>query len=55
MFARPAEVRISSRAMQSLELTVHDQPDAADARIVDAGLGESNEAAAPLHEVRPLA
>ena len=41
--------------MQPLELTVHDQSDAADARIVDAGLGESNDAAAPLHEVRPLA
>lgn len=41
--------------MQALNLTVHDEPDAADVRVVDSGLGASNDAAAPLHEVRPLA
>jgi ribosomal protein S18 acetylase RimI-like enzyme len=37
-----------------LEITVHDAPPDDDALVVDAGLGASNEAAAPLHEVRPL-
>jgi GNAT superfamily N-acetyltransferase len=41
--------------MSAYRLTVHDDPEPADARIVDSGLGEANEAAAPLHEVRPLA
>jgi GNAT superfamily N-acetyltransferase len=41
--------------MDAMNLTVHDEPDTADARIVDIGLGASNDAAAPLHEVRPLA
>ncbi|MCW5658122.1 MAG: GNAT family N-acetyltransferase [Burkholderiaceae bacterium] len=41
--------------MTALRLTVHDEPDAAAARVVDQGLGDSNAAAAPLHEVRPLA
>jgi GNAT superfamily N-acetyltransferase len=41
--------------MDTLRLTLHDQPDAADAKIVDDGLGAANDAAAPLHEVRPLA
>ncbi len=38
----------------TLNYTVHDAlpPEAA---IVDAGLGDANEAAAPLHEVQPLA
>ena len=39
----------------AFQLTVHDQPDADDARVVDSGLGDANDAAAPLHEVRPLA
>jgi GNAT superfamily N-acetyltransferase len=41
--------------MTALRLTVHDEPDDAAARVVDEGLGDSNAAAAPLHEVRPLA
>jgi GNAT superfamily N-acetyltransferase len=41
--------------MAAFRLTVHDQPDADAARVVDTGLGEANDAAAPLHEVRPLA
>jgi GNAT superfamily N-acetyltransferase len=38
-------------------LTLHEDGEvpAADARIVDAGLGVANEAAAPLHQVRRLA
>jgi GNAT superfamily N-acetyltransferase len=39
----------------AVTLTTHDDvPDDAGA-VVDAGLGAANEAAAPLHEVRPLA
>jgi GNAT superfamily N-acetyltransferase len=41
--------------MKAPELTVHDEPDAADARVVDQGLDDHNNASAPLHEVRPLA
>ncbi len=40
--------------VQDLSFTVHDDTPVDDGRIVDAGLGEANEAAAPLHEVRPL-
>jgi ribosomal protein S18 acetylase RimI-like enzyme len=36
-------------------ITVHDDPPAQDAAVVDAGIGVANAAAAPLHEVRPLA
>jgi ribosomal protein S18 acetylase RimI-like enzyme len=39
---------------QPLSFTVHDDVPAEDGRLVDAGLGESNARAAPLHEVRPL-
>ena len=35
-------------------ITQHDELPRADATLVDAGLGEANDAAAPLHEVRPL-
>ena len=35
-------------------ITVHDEPSPADAALVDQGLDAHNEAAAPLHEVRPL-
>jgi ribosomal protein S18 acetylase RimI-like enzyme len=35
-------------------ITVHDDLPAAEARLVDEGLGAANESAAPLHEVRPL-
>jgi len=35
--------------------TRHDTPDADALRLVDEGLGRYNDAAAPLHEVRPLA
>jgi GNAT superfamily N-acetyltransferase len=38
-----------------ITLTTHDEPPPADAAIVDRGLGEANDAAAPLHQVRPLA
>ena len=38
----------------TLAITVHDDPPRADALVVDAGLGASNDAAAPLHEVRTL-
>lgn len=41
--------------MTTFPITVHDAPDAAAAGVVDTGMGEANEAAAPLHEVRPLA
>jgi ribosomal protein S18 acetylase RimI-like enzyme len=37
-----------------LEFTVHDEWPREAAHIVDAGLGDSNDAAAPLHDVRPL-
>jgi GNAT superfamily N-acetyltransferase len=42
-------------AETAFQLTVHDEPDAVDARVVDTGLDDFNVAAAPLHEVRPLA
>jgi GNAT superfamily N-acetyltransferase len=41
-----------------MDWTLHDDPDGADriaARLIDTGLGEANDAAAALHEVRPLA
>ncbi|HKX95016.1 MAG TPA: GNAT family N-acetyltransferase [Methylibium sp.] len=41
-----------------MDWTLYDDPDGADriaARLIDTGLGEANDAAAPLHEVRPLA
>jgi GNAT superfamily N-acetyltransferase len=37
-----------------LRISVHDQPDKEAALIVDNGLGEANELAAPLDEVQPL-
>ena len=37
-----------------LTLTVHDDLPRDDALVVDQGLDDSNEAAAPLHEVQPL-
>ncbi len=37
-----------------LMFTLHDELPAGAAGVVDAGLGASNDAAAPLHEVRPL-
>jgi ribosomal protein S18 acetylase RimI-like enzyme len=37
-----------------LELTVHDQPCREAALVVDEGLGQANEQAAPLHEVQAL-
>ena len=42
------------RSRERLTFTVHDDVPRDDGRAVDAGLGESNAAAAPLHEVRPL-
>jgi GNAT superfamily N-acetyltransferase len=41
--------------MPAWTLTRHDELPPEEARLVDQGLGESNDAAAPLHEVRPLA
>ena len=38
----------------AFEISRHDDCPEDAARIVDAGLGEANDAAAPLHEVRPL-
>ncbi len=35
-------------------ITTHDELPAADARLIDDGLGDANDRAAPLHEVRPL-
>ena len=37
-----------------IELTVHDDVPTTQGRLVDSGLGEANEAAGPLHDVRPL-
>jgi GNAT superfamily N-acetyltransferase len=37
-----------------LPISVHDTPDKAAAERVDQGLGEANDQAAPLHQVRPL-
>jgi GNAT superfamily N-acetyltransferase len=39
--------------MARFQLT--DTPDADAARVVDSGLGDANDAAAPLHEVQPIA
>ena len=41
------------RRTMAFELTVHDDLPP-EAKRVDAGLGDANDAAAPLHEVRPL-
>ncbi|QNM97611.1 GNAT family N-acetyltransferase [Chitinimonas koreensis] len=42
-----------SQALQPA-ITVHDDVPPAEGDLVDAGLGAANQAAAPLHEVRPL-
>lgn len=42
-------------AVATVTITVHDEPPADDAARVDDGLHRHNLAAAPLHEVRPLA
>jgi len=42
-------------AEPALSLTTHDDPPAELCRVVDAGLGEANDKAAPLDDVRPLA
>ena len=42
-------------ALSPVIFTRHDVLPAADAAVVDQGLGEANAAAAPLHEVQPLA
>ena len=39
----------------NLSLIRYDEPPAAVAAAIDEGLGQANEAAAPLHEVRPVA
>jgi ribosomal protein S18 acetylase RimI-like enzyme len=38
----------------TIAYTVHDEAVRNDANVVDAGLGDYNDQAAPLHEVRPL-
>ena len=43
-----------ANALDSLTFTVHDDVPADEGRIVDQGLGDWNDAAAPLHEVRRL-
>ena len=40
--------------LEPLSFTVHEEVPSTEGRLVDAGLGEANEAAAPLSEVRPL-
>ena len=40
--------------MQHLVFSTHDSHPPTETAIVDAGLGESNEAAAPLHEVQAI-
>ena len=40
--------------MNTISITAHDDVPPEAGAIVDAGLGEFNDAAAPLHEVRPL-
>ena len=42
-------------SLPTLRFTLHDDVPAAAADVVDAGLGASNDAAATLHEVQPLA
>lgn len=37
-----------------LAFTTHDELPPAESRLIDEGLGEANDAAAPLHEVQPL-
>lgn len=39
----------------SHRIEVHDDPPAEDTRLVDQGIGDHNDAAAPLHQVQPLA
>jgi GNAT superfamily N-acetyltransferase len=41
--------------MPAYTLTAHDSHPPAESALVDDGLGASNEAAAPLHEVQPIA
>jgi GNAT superfamily N-acetyltransferase len=50
---RPKADLIAERRAQ-FSFTVHDDVPRAEASVVDAGLGASNEIAAPVHEVRPL-
>ncbi len=38
----------------TITIDTHDVPPPADAAMVDAGLGDANDIAAPLHDVRPL-
>ncbi|MEO8487963.1 MAG: GNAT family N-acetyltransferase, partial [Betaproteobacteria bacterium] len=41
-------------AQHPLAFSLHDDVPREEARLIDEGLGASNDAAAPLHEVRPL-
>lgn len=45
----------AASAARGLSITLHDEPGTSDLDVVDSGLGSANDAAAPLHEVRPLA
>lgn len=48
--------RVASPApAEDVRISVHDELPGEDAAVVDKALGLANEAAAPLHEVRPLA
>jgi len=40
--------------MSTVTIEVHDEHPAAASSLVDDGIGQSNDAAAPLHEVKPL-
>jgi len=53
---RPPGARRSEEGLSSsgIAISVHDDLPRDDARRVDEGLGEANDLAAPLHEVRPL-
>jgi GNAT superfamily N-acetyltransferase len=48
-------LRMADPSAARITITAHDDPPAADAAILDGGLGAANEAAAPMHEVRALA
>lgn len=43
------------RAAGAIDITRHDELPPMETALVDRGLGEFNDAAAPLHEVRPMA
>lgn len=46
--------RVFDPLLSTLRFTVHDGVPQAEGAIVDRGIGESTDLAAPLHEVRPI-